>query len=161
MTWRLARFLRLPAHERRLTLEAAAWLALAEAAVHLLPFRRIARHLGRHMAETPERATPEGEGIARQVGSAVRRAARHVPWRSRCLVQTMAGKAMLGRRNIQSTLYLGVMKGEPDIRAHAWLRVGRVTLIDGEQPDKFTVVSSFADTGGRFGRQRTEPEPGY
>ncbi|MFC1451961.1 lasso peptide biosynthesis B2 protein [Verrucomicrobiota bacterium] len=156
MKRRLARFLRLPALERRLILEAAAWLALAEAAIHLLPFRRIAPHLGHHMSETPERAPPEGEGTAKQVGYAVRRAARHLPWRCRCLVQAMAGKVMLGRRDIQSTLYLGVARGEPDIRAHAWLRVGGVTLIDGEHCGDFTVVCSFADPGSRVGRQRKQ-----
>lgn len=129
--------------ERRLLLEASAWLALSRLAVRLLPFRWIAPRLGRHMAATPEIPLVEHEALLKSVSWAVRAAARHVPFEAVCLPQAMAAKAMLARRGVDATLYLGVQRGEA-MGAHAWLRVGDRIVTGRREAASHTVVSTFA-----------------
>lgn len=52
---------------------------------------------------------------------------------------------MLRRRQIPSTLYLGVAKKEDgDLNAHAWLRTGDAIILGGGGLERFSVVSTFA-----------------
>ena len=139
---RLAKFLRRTPAERRLLVEASLWLALCRAAVRLLPFRWIAPHLGRHMTDTPSDGAAGDEALLRRVSWAVAAAARHVPWEAVCLPQAMAAKAMLRRRGIASTLYLGVA-GNEDMAAHAWLRAGGRIVTGRRGVERYTVVSTF------------------
>jgi hypothetical protein len=121
------------------------YLGIARAAVVALPFRMIAPRLGIARAESPATTVvPTGSGA---VARAVAAAAHRPPWRSRCLEQAIAAQAMLRRRGIESTLYLGVAK-DPVV-AHAWLRVGPVNVTGGEDVERFAVVASFADPGPR------------
>ena len=122
------------------------WLAVARLAVIVLPFRVLARQLGVHMAESP--GTDAASGLS-NIGWAIRAVASRTPWRSKCLEQAIAAKAMLRRRNIPNTLYLGVAPGTSDGErsaiAHAWVRSGMVHVTGGTNVGAFGVVSSFAD----------------
>jgi hypothetical protein len=82
-----------------------------------------------------------------RVAWAIGAAAGRVPWRAGCLEQAIAAKAMLRRRGIASTLYLGVTR-DP-VGAHAWLRVGDVNVTGGRDVARYAVVASFADVDGR------------
>ena len=121
--------------------EAAAYLALARAAVLALPFPVLSKRLGVLRAETPAAAPIDPASY--RVGSAIGAAARRVPWRSECLEQAIAAKAMLRRRGVPSTLYLGMTK-DP-IQAHAWVRVGTLHVTGGQDVGRYAVVASFAD----------------
>ncbi|HEX8648312.1 MAG TPA: lasso peptide biosynthesis B2 protein [Thermoleophilaceae bacterium] len=125
--------------------EALAYLALARVAVIALPFRMIAPRLGVRHAETAAIAPPgpASLGVARAMAAAARRA----PWRTECLEQAIAAKAMLRRRGIASTLYLGM--GRDPVAAHAWLRVGDLNVTGGRDVARYAVVASFADVGRR------------
>ena len=101
-----------PWRDRWVLVEATAWLGLARMAVLTLPFKRIAPYLGARMAVAPEELSDKWAEDARRVGWAIRATAPHTPWRSNCLAQGIAGKAMLRRRGIPSTLYLGIAKGQ-------------------------------------------------
>lgn len=136
-----SRLRRLSWTDRALLVEAVVCLALARLAVRVLPFRRIEPRLGVRMTELPADA-PAG-AAARRVAWAIEAAARRTPWRSKCLEQAIAGKAMLRRRRTPSTMYLGV--AQQPFEAHAWLRVGADTLLGGRVAARFTVVASFAD----------------
>jgi hypothetical protein len=140
----LHRFAELSGSERRLFLEAVIWLGLFRVVLLSVPFRRIAPHLGALMTETTRSELPPGFLHAVQaVGRAVDRASRHVPWEAKCLVQAMAGKKMLKRRGVESTLYLGLAKkAEAGLQAHAWLRCGDKILLGGGLKG-FAVVSTF------------------
>lgn len=130
--------------QRGALLEALVWLGLARLALLVLPFRRIAPWLGTQMAQTEESATPQEEALAQEIGWAVRAAARRTPWQSACLAQAISGKAMLRRRGVASTLYLGLARGEGGaLQAHAWLRCGRAVVTGGDYSD-YTVMASFA-----------------
>lgn len=143
---RLIKFVRTPG-ERGPLLEAVLWLGLARLAIALLPFRRVATHLGRPCHETPVASLPLPAAVsALTVTRALQRATRNLPWRCHCLVQALAGKAMLRRRGLPSTLYIGVAKDEnADLCAHAWLRCGDRILTGREEAHRFTVLSTFGD----------------
>lgn len=125
--------------------EAIAYLALARVAVLALPFRVLTRRLGVRHAETP--AIAGADPASRRVAWAIAAAARRAPWRSECLEQAIAAKAMLRRRGIASTLYLGMAR-DP-VAAHAWLRVGDTNVTGGPDVARYAVVASFADVDGR------------
>jgi hypothetical protein len=68
------------------------------------------------------------------------------PWHSACLVQALAGAALLRQRRLPAALYLGVAKAprQPDaIIAHAWLRCGEVFLTGEAGHQTYAVLSVF------------------
>jgi Transglutaminase-like superfamily len=149
--------------DRLLMLEAGLCLGWTRAAVLLLPFRWVTLALGQQLGETPTADDPASLSQRRRVARAVQRISRHTPWASNCLTQALAGKQMLRRRGIRSTLYLGVAKdAQTNLKAHAWLRSGTVTLTGGDHLERFTVITSFADAPEkpvfhrRAGRARSE-----
>ena len=143
---RLGKFLRLSSFDRRLFVEAAIWLGVARLAVVVMPFRWITPFLGRHMAESPQTTESEHKEIPERISRAVQTASRHMPWECICLVQAMAGKGMFKRRGVPSTLYLGLLNtGEEKLKAHAWLRSGKVIVSGRQGLTEFTVVSTFAE----------------
>jgi len=135
----------MPTGQRSLA-EAVVWLCLARLAILLLPFRLIAPQLGTHRYETPVTDSLQTGTRVLMIAGAMQRASRHLPWKCTCLVQALAGKVMLRRRGLPSTLYLGVAKnGDGNLCAHAWLRCGNFILTGQEEATRFTVVSTFGD----------------
>src|SRR5881296_3679027 len=104
--------LQLSAARKRLLLEAVLLLALARLAVLLLPFRWVAKVLGRQGAQTPRVPQPSHLGPIRDVRATLRKVPPHVPWTSKCLDQAITGKLMLARRGIPATVYFGVKTSE-------------------------------------------------
>ena len=110
-------------------LEAASWLALARLTVLVVPFPRIARHLGTFTTPAeglkhgcPLDPSPVQARLARDIGRAVRRAAHRLPFEVVCLPQAIAAKAMLRRRGIASALYFGALNDPAGkLATHAWL----------------------------------------
>ena len=142
---RVRKFLVLASADRACLVEAAAWLGLARLAILVLPFRWLAPRLGRHMAQSPAKAAASAALLDR-ISWSVNTASRHLPWECKCLVQALAGKAMLRRRGVASTLYLGVAKDpEAGLQAHAWLRCGERILTGELALAGFTVISTFAE----------------
>jgi hypothetical protein len=143
---RLRKFLALPPADRGCLLEAAGWLGLARLALLVLPFRWVARLLGRQMARSPEEAGAAPVELLNRISWALATASRHLPWDCLCLAQALAGKAMLQRRGVPSTLYLGLAKdGESQLQAHAWLRCGARILTGRPGMAGFTVIATFAE----------------
>ncbi len=141
------KFLALDPGDRMLVVEAWSYLAIARAALLSLPFKWIARRLGRQFA--PDDAVESLQApplIAARIGSVVERTARHTPWNSTCLTQTIAGKFMLRRRGVSSRLFLGTRKDEAGrFIAHSWLLAGSEILIGGGGHETFTPLSAFEE----------------
>ncbi|MDS4042511.1 MAG: lasso peptide biosynthesis B2 protein [Candidatus Competibacter sp.] len=136
--------------ERGLLLEA--WLALAAArgAVLALPFGWLTPLLGQRNAAAGTVLSPEQTARALQIGWAIAAAARRTPWQSNCLAQAIAATALLRRRGIPSTLYLGVAKSadQPErLTAHAWVRCGDRNVTGGDGEQRFAVLSTFVGNG--------------
>ena len=129
------RFRRLSASRRALLIEAIFWLAVARIGLIAIPFRHLASWFG--TVSKPKKASEisphtwgeDGVAVAKDVGWAVTRAARYVPFRAVCLPQAIAAKAMLDRRRIACVMHFGVAKNrDAPMDAHAWLDVGAVEV---------------------------------
>lgn len=130
--------------------EAGLLLTMATAGLRCLPFRTVARWLGKaDDTARPDVLRPPEEDRAlmkaRAVALAVDRAARRLPWRSTCLARAMAGRAMLARRGIVSAVRFGVAAGEGPsrIKAHAWLCVGAVPVLGAREAAVYQPIATF------------------
>lgn len=135
---------------QRLVLLEAAWaLTAAHVAVHLLPFRWLAPWLGSLGVESNEILNKqEQQEEAQQVGWAITSLSRYFPLDAKCLAQAVAGKWMVRRRGIPSTLYLGVERihdGDKWLEAHAWLRCGTDVVTGEPEHERFKVLATFTE----------------
>ncbi len=148
---KLKRFASFDAGQQALLAEAAVWLLLARGALILIPFPRLAPHLGVFMSpadarvEAARAAGGEAEAqLAEEIGWAVVRAARHVPFQAVCLPQAMTAQMMLKRRGVSCVLHLGAAKGkEKPLDAHAWLDAAGVEVTGFPVARDFTEIACF------------------
>lgn len=160
LTSMLGKLGRLSWADRFLLLEATFWLAVTRLALLTVPFRRIAPRLGTLQHESAAAVPTPMVQSASRIGWAVRAMARRTPWESACLTQAISAKAMLRRRRIQSTLYLGVAKNKSQpMQAHAWLRCGTAILTGAAGHEQFTILSSFAEAEETAAVPQTTPTP--
>ncbi|HEX6860745.1 MAG TPA: lasso peptide biosynthesis B2 protein [Caulobacteraceae bacterium] len=130
---------------RGLMVEAVLWLAVARVALLVLPFRVVARRLGKTAPPaSAAEAGADGEALAKAVGWTVQRMAGYVPFRAVCLQQALAAKMMLRRRGVPSVLHLGVASSsEGPLSSHAWLDVGQAKVTGYPIGSGFTEVVCF------------------
>jgi hypothetical protein len=121
----LRRFAQVDNRRRTLVVEAAICLWLARLGLIFVPFPRLARRLGDFVPPNDPRALAAREptpqvALAQEIGWAVTRAARHVPFKAVCLPQAMAARVMLKRRGVASVMHFGAARGdEKPLDAHA------------------------------------------
>jgi hypothetical protein len=138
---------RLTGAEVALALEALALLVLANLALRLLPFRWIARRLGQWGRTGCEEGPADAAFTTsiKAVRQAIIRARRRTPWPAACLAQAMAGRMMLGRRGIASTIHFGVSNAD-GLAAHAWLVAGGEAVTGTEIADHFKPIARIHHT---------------
>jgi len=132
----LRRFAEIDGRRRLLVIEATACLVAVRLALLVVPFPRLAGRLGTFVPPSDPRAlrtgadaSAERSQIARQIGWAVTRSARWVPFKAVCLPQAMAAQAMLRRRGVASVMHFGAGRGkEKPLDAHAWLDAAGVEV---------------------------------
>jgi hypothetical protein len=155
--------------ERGLLVEACIWLSLARVATLLFPFRKAARWLGLSAESNPldrqlQITTLDGvtTAAARQIGWALGVISNRGPGHSTCLVQALAGVAMLRRRNLAGTISLGVAKEKEavGIVAHAWLSCGGEILTGAAVRERFTTITTFNLPVGNSRSRRGRSAPG-
>lgn len=145
LSWR-----RLSPARRAVAREAAVELLRASVLVRLRPFAAYAPRLGTVKSGDPEW---KWEGDARalvEVRWAVQRWNRAAGGRFTCLMQAMAAQELLFRRGVPSSVVLGVKPGAngADPTAHAWLRVGPLVVLGGEERDGHLAVASYSRAPG-------------
>lgn len=119
--------------------ETFATLAVASAAIAVLPFRRVVQLASRD--HTGER---RGRFGADELVWAVEAVGRRVPWRTVCFQKGLALHLMLRRRGISSMLRYGVGKGdEGQLAAHVWIDVDSRTVMGGDVADRFSCLASY------------------
>lgn len=133
------RFRRLGRERQSLLIEATVELALASAAVALLPFRRaIVRG---SVPLPPPRPTAPVETLV----WAVEAAARRLPWRAMCIEQGLAAQRMLRRRGVEARLHYGarhqVATGK--LEAHVWVTVDKLAVIGGAEAAGFAEIATY------------------
>jgi hypothetical protein len=130
----LRRFTQVTARRRLLVLEAILCLVAARLALIFIPFPRLAGWLGTFVPPSDPRASRanmarEQSLLAREIGWAVTRTARYLPFRAVCLPQAMAAQFMLRRRGVASVMHFGAGKGsDRPLDAHAWLDAAGVEV---------------------------------
>ena len=126
-----------------------AWilLGLSRAAILVFPFRRIAGWLGTHDGLAPRTPliSPDQERRAHSIGRAVRVAAKYTPWKSNCFPQAIAARLILGFHGIPCAVYFGLARApaDSDMKAHAWVVSGRLSVTGGRSFGSFTPVGCF------------------
>jgi hypothetical protein len=138
--------------------QAATTLVLARLALRTTSFWTVLRWLGMQKVTTETRRSPSDEHRAELIGWAVRAAAARLPWKSTCLMEALAGAALLRRHGLPGTLSLGIGKGihpqqagpdadplsEKAILAHAWLNSGHLVLTGATERARYAELVSFA-----------------
>lgn len=134
---------------RSRALEAALLLTMAWICVRVLPFRWTAPLLGvRQAPGAPLAASRPGPQAARAraVRAALNAADRRLPWHSTCLMRTLAGRLMLGRRGCSSVARLGVTSLSGAAIAHAWLEAEGVDVTGGAEAAGYQPIAEFVAT---------------
>jgi hypothetical protein len=147
----LRRFGRIDNRRRALLAEAALCLLTARLALILIPFPRLARRLGAfvppsdpRVAEARAGTAPARARLAEDIGWAVTRAARYVPFKAVCLPQAMAARVMLERRGVSSVMHFGAAKGaQKPFDAHAWLDAAGVEVTGYPAAHDFAEIACF------------------
>lgn len=150
----LRRFAQVDGRRRALVVEAVAYLLLARLALIFISFPNLAKRFGAFMSPADSRAVEararvshEQAAAATDIGWAVTRAARYVPFRAVCLPQAMAARLMLKRRGIASVLHFGGGKARDGLgqntpyEAHAWLDAAGVEVTG------YPVTKGFVEIG--------------
>lgn len=141
----IIKYFQLPFQEKIILCEAMFWLAVFRLALLFISFKKISSYLGQQGVVIDDSVCIESRNDVeeiRRVIRAVGRMSRNLPWECKCLVQAISAKRMLKRRNVESTVYLGVTKKD-GFSAHAWLRVDDTVVIGGGELSKYSVVSYF------------------
>ncbi len=147
----IRRFRQIGNRRRLLLAEAALLMALARLALIVIPFPKLAPYLGTVLPPTEARAVQSGwrrapgaETSAGEIGWAVTRAVRYLPFRAVCLPQAMAARMMLKRRGIGSVLHFGAARGQQKpLDTHAWLDAAGVEVTGYPVSREFAEIACF------------------
>ena len=138
----LRRVRRLSWQDRLLLLDAIRWLAIANIAIAVLPFRVIGLLASRPIRRPLPRHVRLNK--VQRIRWAIMATAARVPWRALCFQQGLAAQLMLRRRGIPSVLYYGAAQDDRSgLYAHVWVRDGDVDVIGGEVADRFAILATF------------------
>ncbi len=148
--------------DKALAVESLVMLAAARVLVKATPQNKLVSRFGGSRiaaAEAPGTATNTqpaglksvGSRVGAKVGASVEHVARLTWWRSMCLEKALAGKWMLRRRGIASTMYVGMARKGSEFIAHAWL-VGEGQTLTGAGNLSYAPLAAF--------RERSDPGAG-
>lgn len=141
----LKKYFQIPKAEKKLFRKAFCHLFLAWFNTSFSPMKKYVKKLGKEKTESPETALQEHQEYLLSLKTAIRRAAKFAPFKSRCLQQAYAGKIILNKQNIPSTIYFGVAKDETKgLKAHAWLRAGDIYISGGKERFEYAVVGNYS-----------------
>lgn len=128
-----------------LLFKASFWSGISRILILFFKLKHFSFLLGKPHLESSDEPVKNTKKTLSDIGLAIQRASRFVPWRCKCYEQAVAVKIMLNNRNIQSTMYYGVFKDENnELKAHAWVRSGNEIVTGKKGIHKFKVVGKFS-----------------
>ena len=143
---KLKTFITLGFKKQLMFIEAFILSGLYRFAILFLPFKYIKKRLGIAKTESTYEVEEADYLEAKQVCSIVMLACKYTPWESKCLIQAMLVQYFLKRRKIPTTIYLGVNKSDlSGMRAHAWIRCGKMIITGYGPKDQFIQVATFSN----------------
>lgn len=139
-------FFKISNKDRFLFFEAFLLIAIARILIRFFSFKKLMQYLGEPQKELPITVlSTEEKKFHLQISRAIKRAARYSFWHTMCYEQALTAKLMLKRRNINATIYIGMMKNETNkLEGHAWIRAGDYILTGNHQLEQYTVVGVFS-----------------
>jgi hypothetical protein len=120
-------------------IEAGIAILAASVVIRLVPFKRLASHLGSHCRGYPA-ADP---GQVNEVVRAIRAWAVRLPWRTLCFEQGLSAYWMLRRRRLAVTLFYGAATIEGELKAHVWVRSGSRDVVGCENASDYALLAQF------------------
>ena len=108
------------------------------------PFNKLKEEMGTYNKESKEDVELSEYKVCKKIRWIVTTISNHTPWESLCLVQALTVQNMLKRRNISTTIYLGVNKIDIEMKAHAWFRCGKM-YITGGNGSGYATVAKFSN----------------
>jgi hypothetical protein len=140
-------FVRMPIAEKLLLVAAWILIGLFAAALHIMPFRRLARMLGEPIGAVGCIPLADQMQIkrARLVRRAILRAARIAPFRSDCLPQALTAAVLCQMLRVPVSIHLGVRREDDpnSFAAHAWTCTGPEAVTGGHSFGAYTPVTCF------------------
>ena len=144
----LFKFVRLSCLKRSLLLKAALLLFLAEAGLHLIPFRFFKSLFSGSPRRSGKGVVPD-RSLYLNIGWAVSAAAGRLPGTHRCLPQALAAQMLLRWYGAPSRIRIGVAKDSFDrFQAHAWLESGGKIVVGGQGVKQYVPLAVLGETGG-------------
>lgn len=153
----LNKYLSLDPGDRVLVAQAFVLVGVVRAGLAVVPYRTVYRLL----QQTSRRRTVEIDELERaryrrRVVRAVRTVARKLLGDKPCLPQALVAQWFLRRAGVESTLRIGVRKGEKEeLLAHAWLEYDEDVIIGGDaSPNEYRPLAPVSDVAQKasFGR---------
>lgn len=129
-------------HEKWMTISIYIYSAYYRMCIRFIPMPKLEKRMGIRGEESSQEETTENLKLAKLVRFHVKRVTGHTPWESKCLVQALTARTILKKKNVNTTLYLGVMKEDNEMKAHAWLRCGNLYVTGGDGK-AFGTVAKF------------------
>ncbi len=126
--------------------EVALTLAFARFILLFFSFKKITNYLGEISTES---SFDERNSLydLEDFSVVIPMVAKNVPWEATCFVQAIAGRLMLNRRKINSTIYIGVKQSareKGEILGHAWLRSGNIIITGRKGFEDYKVITFFS-----------------
>jgi len=138
MRKKISRFRKLSLREKSLFGEALFFVYSAKVVSAVLPFKYCIRMVSK---ELRNELSPDHDFLL-SLRDALLRAENFIFFENACLVQSIAAKWMLNRRNIKSTLFFGFnFDEEKKFIAHAWVQADEIEIVakGGEYAELHTV----------------------
>lgn len=138
----------LPAKEKLWLLLLYPYSGLVRMAILLLPFQRLSPYLGHSLQnrQLSPLATESQQQLAWRIGKIIELVSHYTPWESKCFVQAVMARTMLGWYNIPYIMHFGACRtkqqSEP-MKAHTWVKVGRWIITGREGHKSFAIVGSY------------------
>lgn len=123
--------------------EAFLLLHFSKLVIMTMPFKTIAKRLGIANVQSPLENSREFE--VKKIAQAISRADRRSFVKNNCYNRALTAKMMLARRKIGYTFFLGVSKTDDTLKAHAWIRSGRLIVTGESEMMSYTPVSFFSN----------------
>jgi hypothetical protein len=138
---KLGKFMELPFREKMISAEALLFQFITGLILKLFPFRMIPRlfalplplksNVSNLNSQISSLTSPISNLRSFEIKQAIQNSSKLSPWGNKCLVQSLAARWMLNRRNITSQLSLGVARGEDQkMIGHAWLKTGDIEVVE-------------------------------
>lgn len=113
-------------------------------ALFVMPFRRVIGWQGVPGLESPFAADPGSRPYREALHRALLLTARYAPGLATCYTLCLAGKWLLRRRGLPSTLYVGFRKADAGrFEGHAWLRSYDAWISGGGSRSLYDVHSCY------------------